>query len=434
MGFNRESLKGCKVDKNTAKQDKTEFALLEAMEEMEIIDGHEHTSPEEARTSSDVDIFTLFSHYTHRDLARAGMKEEVFLSLSDSGIPLEKRWEYFAPYWENIRHTSYSRAVLIALERFYGEEDLNEGNYHALSEKIKGFNKPGIYRKVFKEACRIKTCLCQCGRTDLDPDIFTPVMPLIAGVGEITPDELTGKSIFMKPLRNIEIAGNPGIKTLDDYISAVERYIAAVKREGAAGLKMKSLPYVQPERRAALDEFRNIKKGRETSVMAFDSYVLDRALDFAGKEGMAVCVHTGYWGDFRRLHPLNMIPLVQSHPGVRFDIYHLGYPWVRETLMLGKGFSNVWLNLCWTHIISRKCAAQALDEAVDLIPSNRIIGFGGDYDRPVEKVYGHLAMAKENIAFVLGKRIKESSMTEKQALRLIKKWLYDNAAELYNIA
>ena len=127
------------------------------------------------------------------------------------------------------------------------------------------------------------------------------------------------------------------------------------------------------------------------------------------------------------------IPFLQRHENARFDIFHLGYPWVREALMLGKGFANVWLNLCWTHIISQRFAVAGLDEAVDLVPMNKILAFGGDYAVPVEKVYGHLVMAREDVAEVLARRITSGQMTESQALDLGRKWFWDNAIDLYKL-
>ena len=128
-----------------------------------------------------------------------------------------------------------------------------------------------------------------------------------------------------------------------------------------------------------------------------------------------------------------VIPILQRHPKARFDIYHLGYPWVRETLMLGKGFANVWLNLCWTHIISQRFAVAGLDEAIDLVPMNKLLAFGGDYNLPVEKVYGHLVMAREDIAEVLARRIERGLMSETQALDLVRQWFWDNPVELYRL-
>ena len=64
---------------------------------------------------------------------------------------------------------------------------------------------------------------------------------------------------------------------------------------------------------------------------------------------------------------------------------------------------------------------------------NKIIGFGGDYALPVEKVYGHLVMAREDIARVLAGRIERGQMTEDQGLTLARKWLFDNPNDLYRL-
>ena len=161
-------------------------------------------------------------------------------------------------------------------------------------------------------------------------------------------------------------------------------------------------------------------------------YIVDETIKIATEEDMVVCVHTGYWGDFRTLDPLHLIPILQRHPDTRL-MSTSRLPWMREALMLGKGFPNVWLNLCWTHIISQQFVVTALNEAIDLIPMNKILAFGGDYGTPVEKVYGHLVMAREDIARVLARRIEDGQMSESQALAIAKKWFWDNPVELYKL-
>jgi len=83
---------------NTALQKR----LVEAMEAMEIIDAHEHLRPEKSRIELPVDVFTLFSHYTHGDLRVAGMPENDYQVLFDREIPLQRRWKLFSPYWREI--------------------------------------------------------------------------------------------------------------------------------------------------------------------------------------------------------------------------------------------------------------------------------------------------------------------------------------------
>ncbi len=411
-----------------------EQSLVSALEQMEIIDAHEHLGPEAERLAVKVDVLTLFGHYTRGDLAAAGMSEDDYETIQNHDLPLEQRWRLFSPYLERIRWTSYTRAARIAARKFYGADDINEKTYLSISEKMAAANKPGLYERVLRETCRIRTALSQCASTDLGTPLLTPVMPL-------TTEFLTWEQVSRPTVTSWAGARRPmnpdgEVRTLDDLLDANRAYIRAVKAEGAPGLKMMSHPYQPPDRAGAESCFRQLQRGEVDSLPwsnPLRDYVVDEMIRFAGEQDLVVAVHAGYWGDFRNLDPLHMIPLLERHPTVRFDIYHLGYPWVRETLMLGKGFPNVWLNFCWTHIISQRFARDGLDEAIDLIPSNKIIGFGGDYHLPVEKVYGHLVMARENIARVLAARIERRQMTEDQALTLARKWLWDNPVELYRL-
>lgn len=404
-----------------------EQRLFSAISELEIIDAHEHLFPEEVRLAEKVDVFTLFSHYTRPDFQVAGMSQADYEATQNHDLPLDYRWKLIAPYWEQIRWNCYARAALLAAQKFYGAEDINEKTYVSISEKMAAANTPGIYQRVLREACKIRTALTQCRRTDVGAPLLTPVMPLIYDLWD-TP---TWPWIAESKMG----AGEP-VNTLDDFLGVIRSYILRVKAEGAVGLKMRSHPYGAPDRAAALEGFAQLRKGAVKelpSVNPLNDYLVDEAIRFAGEQDLTIAVHTGYWGDFRTLDPLHMIPLLQRHPTVRFDMYHLGYPWVRESLMLGKGFPNVWLNFCWTHIISQRFAMDALDEAIDLVPMNKLIGFGGDYWLPVEKVYGHLVMAREDIARVLAARVERGQFTEEQALALARKWLWDNPKELYRL-
>lgn len=162
--------------------------------------------------------------------------------------------------------------------------------------------------------------------------------------------------------------------------------------------------------------------------------MLDKAVSFAAEEGFVIAVHTGYWGDFRDLSPLNIIPFIMRNPEGKFDVYHLGCPWIRESIMLGKGFSNVYINFCWLSIFSQKAAREAMDEVIETIPTNKVIGFFGDYKSPtVEKIYGHLTMAKEDIAEVIAGKISQGWMDFNSGVELIKKFFYSNPKDLYNL-
>ena len=409
-----------------------EQGLMDAMSRWQIIDCHEHLSPEAERTGKQVDVFTLFSHYTHGDLLTAGMTELEYQSLFNRDVPLETRWKTFAPHWENIRYTSYSRSVLITARKFYGIDDLTADTCRPLSQRIQAANTPGLYTRVLRDACGIRLALTQCGRTQLNSDLLVPLMPLIYE------QELGKRNTLTHP----SFEAGAEIRSLDDYLAAVQRYVVRMKAEGAVGLKWIARPCPPPSRPDADAAFRSVMDGKELETTWWPefphlnplaTYVADWAIKVATEHDLVIAIHTGYWGDFRKLNPVHIIPFLQGHPKARFDIYHLGYPWLREAIMLGKGFPNVWLNLCWTHIISQKFAMDGVDEIIDTVPANKVLAFGGDYGDPVEKIYGHLTMAREDMARVFARRISEGRMTEAQALNMAHKWFWENPRELYRL-
>lgn len=404
----------------------TEKLLIEAMEGMEIIDAHEHLPPEYVRTDAEVDALTLFSHYTRTDLVTAGMKPEDYDKVINSEDPLDERWELFRPHLENIRYGSYARPAFMAAKEFYGFDDINDDNYRELSEVMQSQNTPGIYKRILREKCKIKVALTQAGRTDYDGDLLVPLMPMDMYAAVRSADDVAHKadSLGMK------------VANLDDYMELAKKGVMKLQDEGAVGLKMVSMPNSPPSRKAADEVFGKIMSESDPkidNIGQLKDFLMNYLIDVAGELDMVVAVHAGMWGDFRTLDSKHMIPVFPRHPGTKFDLYHLGMPSVRDTLVIGKNFPNVWLNICWCHIISQQMTCSALDECIDLVPMNKIIGFGGDYSRPVEKVYGHLVMAREDIATVLGRRVDRGMMDTDEAIAIAKKWLLDNPSKLYKL-
>jgi len=410
---------------------RTEELLLEAMEDMEIIDAHEHLPPEHVRTDAKVDVLTLFSHYTRTDLIASGMKPDDYTKVIDANGPLDERWKLFKPYFEHIRYGSYARPALIAAEEFYGFSDITDDNYEEISERMQSQNTQGIYHRILREKCKIRAALTQAGRTDYDGDLLIPLMPLNSYANIKSADDLSKRAhdLGMK------------VSNLDDYMELVKKGIERWKAEGVVGLKTSSTPNLQnppPRRKSAEEAFSKIISSADPKINANDSnllqdFLINYLMDVAGELDLVVAVHSGMWGDFRNLDSKHMIPVFPRHPNTRFDLYHLSMPSVRDTIVIGKNFPNVWLNLCWCHIISQQMTCSALDECIDIVPMNKIIGFGGDYSRPVEKVYGHLLMAREDISTVLGRRVDRGMISLNEAIAISQKWLWNNPRELYKL-
>ena len=67
-----------------------------------------------------------------------------------------------------------------------------------------------------------------------------------------------------------------------------------------------------------------------------------------------------------------------------------------------------------------------------MVPNTKIFGFGGDYSI-VEKVYGHLKMARQDIACVLAEKVREGAWSRAEASLVARRLMRDNAAEFYRL-
>jgi predicted TIM-barrel fold metal-dependent hydrolase len=426
--------------------------LFETFEDMKLIDAHEHLPPEKIRTGRKVDALTLFSSYVRWDLASAGMPQESVNSLQDTDIPVKERWKKFAPYLERVRYGSFARAGFIAAKEFYGFDDVNETNCVALSEKMVAENTPGIYDRILRKKCKIEAALTQSShwgrwwsenRIDFDDGILVPLAePHLGGFGGIR----TKREID-------ELAAKLGetVKNLDDYLELTKKGLEKWKSSGAVGLKMSSLPYCAPDRSQAVSLFDKLMHNPDEQLPEMNplrSYLMESILDQAAELDLVVAVHAGPWIPpvYLSYDPQYMVPIIIRHPNTRFDLYHLGFPHVKETIMIGKNFPNVWLNLCWCHILSPSMTCSAMDELIDAVPVNKVIAFGGDYGMgpmgpvggkkmgpAVEKVYGHLLIARENVAKVFAARVDGGFLTLDQAISIAEKWFYHNPKELYKL-
>jgi predicted TIM-barrel fold metal-dependent hydrolase len=115
---------------------------------------------------------------------------------------------------------------------------------------------------------------------------------------------------------------------------------------------------------------------------------------------------------------------------VKFDVFHGSYPYVRELAVLAKNFPNVYVDLCWLHAVSSSSAKSALEELLDMVPANKIIGFGGDY-KHVEGIYGHSKIARKNIFEVLQEKVDRGRFSLEEAKNIARMLLHDNLLEIF---
>lgn len=403
--------------------------LHHELQSMTIIDAHEHLVTEQQRINQPIDVLHLLSLYAWFDVMSAGLPTTgIKKAISDNymidlSVPLEKRWRDTWPYIQQIKQGSYYRPTKIALQDIYGISDLNEKTYMLATEKMRAANTPGIMDRILRKKCGIKTALVQNGQeAPYQNGLFTPVY---FGYTVYEPFDLV-INWFQQ---------DTGVKITDlhSYIEAMKLRMTKARKSGTVGFKMRVFPFVQPDMAQASRDFDEVLNKKAPCTPVLKSTLLDAILKQCEQWDWPMACHTGVWEDYRQLEPTQMIDIISKYPGVRFDIYHLGLPSARETVFMAKNFPNCYINLCWSWVVSPTITRKTVQEILDLVPVNKIFGFGGDYIWEVENTYGHLVIAREGLAEAFAERVQRGLMDVAEAKRLLKMWMYDNPTKFYGL-
>ena len=429
--------------------------IWRAANEVRVIDGHDHLAPEEKRITGPIDpLHTLFAHYAPSDLVSAGMPVQDLVYIRKHELPLAERWERFSPYWEKIQNTGYARTLNIAVKDLYGVNGITSDTYSELAVKMKQANKKGLYNWILREKAGIDVAIldCECfgERVDeVDKSFFAPVSRLEDFLIPRNADDISRLS---------KKVGKP-IHTLKELVDCFELELERL-RPHIVGLKMAhayyrilqfdKVTFFEAERAFnRIHSQRGFNKGKAEDVYQakkhmeqlsweeskpLHDFMIHKMIQQGIRHGLPIQIHTGLHEGNENIisnsNPVHLVNLFLEYTDARFVIFHGSYPYTGELSVLAKNFPNVYLDMAWLHIISPSATRRALSEWLDTVPGNKIIGFGGDF-RFVEGTYGHLKIARNNIALTLIDKVQNDSYTTKEAISLVRRLLRDNALELY---
>ena len=400
------------------------------------MDTHEHLMSEEHRLGSKLDLFYLFPHYASSDLFSAGMAPDVLNEIRNPDLPLEDRWILFEPYWRHVRTTTYGRALISAARRLFGIHDINDETYGELSEKIAQSNRPGWYRYVLKEEARIEVSL-ECGETtNVDGEFFAPVINFEAFITPRSRGEMEAIGERM----------GVGIHSLDDFKAALDASFEEQVAGGMVGVKIglaysRTLRFDKVSASGAEDIFCRIYSGLGKGVSweeakPLQDHMVHHLIGLAIKHDLPIQIHTGIQEGNGNIitnsNPTLLTNLFLEYREAKFDIFHGSYPYCSELSVLAKNFQNVFLDMCWLHVISPTVSKRMLHEWIETVPSNKIMAFGGDYVI-VEGAFAHSMLARKIVAEVLSEKVKEGYFSREDALRVADCVLRENAWNLFRL-
>lgn len=410
------------------------------VQDLEIVDSHEHLPHREDARETHTDVLKEYlAHYFDRDLVSAGLKPRLLSQVTNPDLPLLERWKLVEPYWDLARITGYGRALDISVRALYSVPEINGRTIEALNTAFLQTLKPGHFKKVLKDLSKIKISLLD-SHLDCDPEFFRSVYRLDPFIYPCSTQDVEGIS---------QESGVP-IRSLEDWLEACEIMLDRAFDKGAVALKsglayQRTLLYERVTRHEAEACFNQIFHTRhlpdwETNPFVvgkpFQDYMMHYILRLANRRNLTYQFHTGLQeGNGNYIHHSNpslLSNLFLEYPDVDFDIFHIGYPYQHVVSALAKTFPNVYIDMCWAHIISPTACVQALDEWIDSVPMNKITAFGGDY-LFVDAVYGHQYLARVNVSKSLAGKVEEGTLTLDQAGRIAKRLFYENPMRIFKL-
>jgi uncharacterized protein len=419
--------------------------LEAALSELEIVNTHEHIIPEKERTSQHMDFFTLAGHYAIDDVISAGLSRDDAKLVADQSVPDAERWRRFEPFWKAARFTGYCQALNIAVRDLYGADEISGTTLAKINDAIRARNKPGLYRHVLKERAHIRFSVVDQYWAPVperpDPEFF------------VLAQKFDG---FVAPVRrtNVETLGRQEditIGNLQALKQALEKRFQRALEAGMVTVKTtiaynRDLMFREVSVADAERDFERLMQDAGGTPQGFHAYterpyriledhMFHHLVKVADSNNIPMQIHTGLHagtGNYlNNSNPTLLTNLFFLFPRVKFDLFHISYPYQGELSVLAKIFPNVHVDFCWAWIVSPGAARRALHDFLETVPANKIFGFGGDYRYP-ELTYGHARMARQNIAQVLAEKTEAGFCSEDEALKLGRMVLAENPAHLFS--
>lgn len=418
--------------------------LAEALDKVRLYDAHEHLIPERERLGQRVDFFTLAGHYALNDVISAGLAGDALALVKDPAAPLARRWKAFEPYWKAARFTGYGQALSIAIADIYGVEEISAGTMPRIDDAIQKRNRPGLYDYVLKERAAIDWCLVDAYWNQKAAPLDRPYFLLAHRFDNfVTPAS-------RKNVAGLEEISGVSIASLADLTKALEKSFEQALKTGMKAVKSglayrRDLLFQEVSERDAAADFEAMMRGgadipggyrsrKERPFRRLEDHMFHCLAGMAEAHGVPFQIHTGLpagnAGFVENTNPVLLTNVFHRYPRVRFDLLHIGYPYQRELAVLAKLFPNVYADFTWGYIISPVGSRRALDEYLETVPVNKIVGFGGDYRYP-ELTYAHARMARRIVAGVLEGKVAAGLFTREQALEAGRMLLRENALNLF---
>jgi hypothetical protein len=377
------------------------------------------------------------------------MSDDDMTRVVDSSKDIRERWKIAEPYWRVAESTGYGRSLSIAARDLYGIDRIDATTIEKLNQLFQDArSRGGHYDFVFKNKSGISLVIRDKTKRDNAHYRETDEYDLFAFAIKI--DDFIYPTHYLEMRQKGREVGME-VHTLADWIEVTRRYIEKYLNGHTKFICLKCLlaywrslrfdKVTQSDAEKAFNEFfddGNLPDRRPPikAAKAFSDWMMHFICRVADDNRLAFQIHMGLQeGNDNFIYdsnPVLLSNLFLEYRNVRFDIFHMGYPYIMELGVLAKNFRNVFIDMCWGHIISPEAARRTLVEWLDAVPANKISAFGGDY-LFVDGVYGHQYLARQNVARALAQKVTDGSFSLERAKEIASWVFFENPKRLFGL-
>jgi hypothetical protein len=427
--------------------------LLSLIQDIPVIDSHEHLMPIAARNQLATDFSYLFSNYLRPEFVSAGAASAELQAFYSAETDETDKVAFFETFWPSLKNTSFARAKVRIARDIFGVSELNRDGLRLLSDRIRESRRPNWYAGLL-EGAHIETVVVNYFKTHhrlgwtevesgsaryrytagFDDFLWLASRGDIDGLGEGFRTRIQSLDDLLETLdmaMETRIGPEtPAVKTVAAYFRGLDVDAPVAPSKAEQVLKRLLQVPARPFDAALFGQHLAWAK-------PLQDLLLTRIFGRAGELGVPVQIHAGYQAGngnmLSHADPGRLNAAFLRHPETHFEILHVGFPYHHNAVALAKMLPNLTLNFSWIFGLAPEAALESLRLACDLVPSNRIVAFGGDY-RLVEGAVVQLQIAREAIATVLGSKITHAGWTIDEAVEYARAILYENPRRLYHVA
>jgi hypothetical protein len=452
-----------------------ELEVAGAITKAGVFDSHEHLVSFSQRAEKAPDLFDwIQSSYLWGDLVSAGMDGEI---LGNKQIRIEDRWAAVEPFLPTIRHTGYMEVCRHAWRDLCGMAGLylDATNWRTVNAAIQAHNRSEHFgRDVLVDRCGMRQVLIdyQVGGT---AGYFsaqreeTDWYRYLLNVRPHKSDDFIARHTLVRhldlpcqrkvakidslcygwlPQTGAENSALFGIdcgraKTLEAWAELIHEAVRVCARSGVVGLKSalaccRSPNISMVDHKAAEAALRRpLGSLTPQDIMAFENFAFHEIARNAAQYQLPFQIHTGTTygprgaGSARDGAADRFSAIVRQYPETTFVLMHASWPYWGEIEQMAKRYSNVFLDLSWSIMLSPLEAQRMLGSMLTAVPINKLL-WGGDCCY-VEETYGAFVQFQRVLAEALADLIARGLITVEDAIEISTRVFCGNGVWIYPI-